>query len=204
MQVILVKPVRKLGKVGETVNVANGYGRNYLIPQELAIRATNDNLEKFATLQKELEAKNAESKKEAEKAAKAIDGKHLDFITQSAADGRLFGSVSLKALATKVSEIAKIKLNYSNILLDSPIKFNGVYNVQVVLHPEVTASVLVVVAKTESEAQDALIEFKEGGNKAEDEAKESELESIVEETQKEKAESEEQEEIAAEEAISNT
>ena len=57
MQVILVKPVRKLGKVGETVNVANGYGRNYLIPQELAIRATNDNLEKFATLQKELEAK---------------------------------------------------------------------------------------------------------------------------------------------------
>ena len=204
MQVILVKPVRKLGKVGETVNVANGYGRNYLIPQELAIRATNDNLEKFATLQKELEAKNAESKKEAEKAAKAIDGKHLDFITQSAADGRLFGSVSLKALATKVSEIAKIKLNYSNILLDSPIKFNGVYNVQVVLHPEVTASILVVVAKTESEAQDALIEFKEGGNKAEDEAKEAELESIAEETQKEKAEAEEQEEIAAEEAISNT
>ena len=204
MQVILVKPVRKLGKVGETVNVANGYGRNYLIPQELAIRATNDNLEKFATLQKELEAKNAESKKEAEKAAKAIDGKHLDFITQSAADGRLFGSVSLKALATKVSEIAKIKLNYSNILLDSPIKFNGVYNVQVVLHPEVTASVLVIVAKTESEAQDALIEFKEGGNKAEDDAKEAELESIAEETQKEKAEAKEQEEIAAEEAISNT
>ena len=204
MQVILVKPVRKLGKVGETVNVANGYGRNYLIPQELAIRATNDNLEKFATLQKELEAKNAESKKEVEKAAKTIDGKHLDFITQSAADGRLFGSVSLKALATKISEIAKIKLNYSNILLDSPIKFNGVYNVQVVLHPEVTASVLVVVAKTESEAQDALIEFKEGGSKAEEEAKEAELESIAEETLKEKAEAEEQEEIAAEEAISNT
>ncbi len=204
MQVILVKPVRKLGKVGETVNVANGYGRNYLIPQKLAIRATNDNLEKFATLQKELEAKNTENKIAAEKAAKAIDGKHLDFITQSAADGRLFGSVSLKALATKISEIAKIQLNYSNILLDSPIKFNGVYNVQVILHPEVTASILVVVAKTESEAQDALIEFKEGGSKAEDEAKEAELESIAEETHKEKAEAQEQEEIAAEEAISST
>ena len=61
MQVILVKPVRKLGKVGETVNVADGYGRNYLIPQELAIRATNDNLEKFAALQKELEAKLKEN-----------------------------------------------------------------------------------------------------------------------------------------------
>ena len=204
MQVILVKPVRKLGKVGETVNVANGYGRNYLIPQKLAIRATNDNLEKFATLQKELEAKNTENKIAAEKAAKAIDGKHLDFITQSAADGRLFGSVSLKALATKISEMDKIQLNYSNILLDSPIKFKGVYNVQVILHPEVTASILVVVAKTESEAQDALIEFKEGGSKAEDEAKEAELESIAEETHKEKAEAQEQEEIAAEEAISST
>ena len=191
MQVILVKPVRKLGKVGETVNIANGHGRNYLIPQGLAIRATNDNLEKFAILQKELEVKNAESKKEAEKAAKAIDGKHLDFITQSAADGRLFGSVSLKALAVKVSEIAKVKLNYSNILLDSPIKFNGVYNVQVALHPEVVASVLIVIAKTKSEARDALIAFKEVGKKSEDEVKEAELESTVEETQKEESKAEE-------------
>lgn len=204
MQVILVKSVRKLGKVGETVDVANGYGRNYLIPQNLAIRATNDNLEKFASLQKDLEAKNVESKKLAEKAAKAIDGKHLDFITQSAADGRLFGSVSLKALAAKVSKIADLELNYSNILLDSPIKFNGVYNVQIILHPEVTASVLVVVAKTESEAKDALIEFKEGGAKAEEEAKEPQLQAIAEETYKERLKAEEQEENAAAEAIANS
>ncbi|MDP5110566.1 MAG: 50S ribosomal protein L9 [Rickettsiaceae bacterium] len=204
MQVILVKSVRKLGKVGETVDVANGYGRNYLIPQNLAIRATNDNLEKFASLQKDLEAKNVESKKLAEKAAKAIDGKHLDFITQSAADGRLFGSVSLKALAAKVSKIADLELNYSNILLDSPIKFNGVYNVQIILHPEVTASVLVVVAKTESEAKDALIEFKEGGAKAEEEAKEAQLQAIAEETYKERLKAEEQEENAAAEAIANS
>ena len=107
MQVILVKPVRKLGKVGEIVNVANGYGRNYLIPQELAIRATNDNVEKFASLQKDLEAKNDENKTQAEKAAKAIDGKHLDFITQSAADGRLFGSVSLKVWLKRFLSLLK-------------------------------------------------------------------------------------------------
>lgn len=204
MQVILIKSVRKLGKVGETVDVANGYGRNYLIPQNLAIRATNDNLEKFASLQKDLEAKNVESKKLAEKAAKAIDGKHLDFITQSAADGRLFGSVSLKALAAKVSKLTDLELNYSNILLDSPIKFNGVYNVQIILHPEVTASVLVVVAKTESEAKDALIEFKEGGAKAEEEAKEAQLQAIAEETYKERLKAEEQEENEAAEAIANS
>jgi large subunit ribosomal protein L9 len=204
MQVILVKPVRKLGKVGDTVNVANGYGRNYLIPQELAIRATNDNIEKFAAVQKNLEAKNVENKKVAEKSAKEIDGKHLNFITQSAADGRLFGSVTLKALAIKLSELSKVNLNYSNILLDSPIKFNGVYNVQVILHPEIIASVLIVVAKTESEAQDALIEFKEGGTKAEDEAKEAELAAIAEATQKEEMDAEEQEAIDSEEAVKDT
>ncbi len=168
MQVILVKPVRKLGKVGETVNVANGYGRNYLVPQGYAIRATKDNVAKFDSLKKELESKNEEVKKSAEKAAKAIDGKHLTFVTQSAADGRLFGSVSAKALAVELSKMAGIELNYYSIILESPIKFNGVYEVEVVLHPEIVKNILIVVAKTEAEAQDALKEYKEGGKKDEE------------------------------------
>lgn len=165
MQVILIKPVRKLGKVGEVVNVKNGYGRNFLVPQGIAIRATKNNLGKFAALQKELEEKNIQEKSKMEATAKALDGKHLTFVTQSGADGRLFGSISLKLLASSLSELSGYKLNYSNILLDSPIKVNGVFKVQVMLHPEIFASVLVVVAKSESEAQDALIEYKEGGKK---------------------------------------
>jgi len=165
MQVILIKPVMKLGKVGEVVNVKNGYGRNFLVPQGIAIRATKDNLGKFAALQKELEEKNIQEKSKMEATAKALDGKHLTFVTQSGADGRLFGSISLKLLASSLSELSGYKLNYSNILLDSPIKVNGVFKVQVILHPEIFASVLVVVAKSESEAQDALIEYKEGGKK---------------------------------------
>jgi len=162
MQVILVKSVRKLGKVGEVVNVKDGYGRNYLVPQELAIRATKDNIEFFSHKKKELEAKNNEAKEEAEKLAKSIDGKSLTFILQSAADGRLFGSVSAKLLAEQVSEMVKHKLNYTNILLESPIKFNGVYDIKVILHPEVQAKILIVIAKSESEANDALRDFKEG------------------------------------------
>lgn len=165
MQVILIKPVRKLGKVGEVVNVKNGYGRNFLVPQGIAIRATKDNLGKFAALQKELEEKNIQAKSKMEATAKALDGKHLTFVTQSGADGRLFGSISLKLLASSLSELSGYKLNYSNILLDSPIKVNGVFKVQVMLHPEIFASVLVVVAKSESEAQDALVEYKKGGKK---------------------------------------
>jgi large subunit ribosomal protein L9 len=175
MQVILVKPVRKLGQVGETVTVANGYGRNYLVPQEFAIRATKENIEKFAVIQKDLESKNSENKVEAEKAAKLIEGKHIDFVTQSAADGRLFGSVSAKSLAIEITKFAGITLNYSNILLGAPIKFNGVYNVQIILHPEVVTNILVVVAKSAAEAQDALREHKEGGSKAEEEAREAEM-----------------------------
>ena len=175
MQVILVKPVRKLGQVGETVTVTNGYGRNYLVPQEFAIRATKQNIEKFAALQKDLESKNSKNKIEAEKAAKLIEDKHIDFVTQSAADGRLFGSVSAKTLAIEISKFAGVALNYSNILLDAPIKFNGVYNVQIILHPEIITNILVVVAKSEAEAQDALIDHKEGGSKKEEEIIEAEM-----------------------------
>jgi large subunit ribosomal protein L9 len=204
MQVILVKSVRKLGKVGNTVNVANGYGRNYLIPQELAIRATKKNIEKFASLQKDLQERNDKNKESAEKAAKSLNGKHFEFITQSASDGRLFGSVSLKSIAEKISEVAKIKLNYSNILLDGSIKFNGVYNVQVALHPEITVSVLVVVAKTESEAHDALMEYNQGGVKTAEKTKEMEIDSMTRQAQKQRKEIQERKDMEAFEAIHNS
>ena len=173
MQVILIKPVRKLGKVGDTVKVKDGYGRNYLIPQEAAIRATKENIAKFDSIKKDVESKNNASKTNAEKVAKLIAGKSINFIAQSAADGRLFGSVSAKMLAEKLSELAGgYKLNYSNILLDSPIRINGVYSVSVVLHADVVESVLVVVAKSESEASEALRDYKEEGLKKEVEGEE--------------------------------
>ncbi|MFK7968543.1 MAG: 50S ribosomal protein L9 [Rickettsiaceae bacterium] len=178
MQVILIKPVRKLGKVGEIVNVKNGYGRNFLMPLGFAIRATKENLGKFATLQNELEAKNSQEKSKMEAAAKALNDKHLIFVTQSGADDRLFGSISLKLLASSLSELSGYKLNYSNIIIDSPIKFNGVFKIQVMLHPEIFASVLIVVAKSDSEAQDALREYKEAGNKKPESEKEQELDMV--------------------------
>mgnify|MGYP000213933362 CR=1 FL=1 len=118
MQVILIKPVRKLGKVGEIVNVKNGYGRNFLVPQGMAIRATKENLGKFAALQRKLEEKNTEEKLKMETAAKALDGKHLTFVTQSGADGRLFGSISLKLIFLIISSV-KIFAFVSNIIYDN-------------------------------------------------------------------------------------
>ena len=198
MQVILVKPVRKLGKVGNTVTVADGYGRNYLIPQEFAIRATKDNIAKFASLQKEMEDKNSENKVQAEKMVELIKDKNVNFIVQSAADGRLFGSISAKAIAIELSKLVNESLNYTNILLDAPLKVNGVTEVQVILHPEVITKILVVIAKTEAEAQDALKEHLEGGKK-EARAKEEELDMLESEGLKAQRLSEEEDAEEAEE-----
>ena len=161
MQVILIKPVRKLGKVGKIVRVKNGYGRNFLIPRNLVIRATKENLEKFSTIQKNLETKNTTEKLKMETAAKALDGKHLIFVTQSGADGRLFGSISLKLLAASLSKLIDYKLSYANVMVDNPIKSNGVFKIQVILHPEISVPIIVIVAKSDSEAQDALHRYKE-------------------------------------------
>jgi large subunit ribosomal protein L9 len=175
MQVILVKPVRKLGAVGETVKVKNGYGRNYLIPSELAIRATKENIAIFSEKRKEIEAKNSKFKQEAEVILESLEGKHLTYVVQAAADGRLFGSISPKDIALKVSEILNTKINYSNVLIEKVIKTTGVYTVKISLHPEVTSEILVVVAKTDSEAVDILRQFKEGETEKTDEQKEAEM-----------------------------
>lgn len=161
MQVILTKPVKKLGKVGEIVKVKDGYGRNYLLPKEMAIRATSDNKEQFADQKKALAEKNEETKKMAEAAAKKMSGKNVLFIMQSAADGRLFGSVSTKLIASEVSKEADFPLNYSNVNLPAPIKFTGVYPVDISYHAEVHGEVNVVAARSESEAHELILEAKE-------------------------------------------
>ena len=111
MQVILVKPVRKLGKVGNTVTVADGFGRNYLIPQEFAIRATKENIAKFSSLQKDMEAKNAENKVDAEKVVAAIKSKHITFITQSAAEYNILYTCTKEEAIDVINLINGIKDN---------------------------------------------------------------------------------------------
>ncbi|MBP7189953.1 MAG: 50S ribosomal protein L9 [Rickettsiaceae bacterium] len=159
MKVILLKPVRKLGKIGETVDVKPGFGRNFLVPQGFAVRATESNKKLIEARKSELEAKNKEAKKYAEEIAKKVEGKDFTFIRQSAADGRLFGSVSGREIA-KVLLDAGYEVSYANVHLESPIKNLGVFEVHLVLHSEVTSNIIVNVARSSSEAVDALRAFK--------------------------------------------
>lgn len=159
MKVILVKPVRKLGKIGDAVEVKPGFGRNFLLPQGFAVRATEANMQLIDSQKHELEAKNAEAHKEAGLLAAKIEDKDFTFIRQSAADGRLFGSVGNKEIS-KVLADSGYEVSHSQVELEKPIKTLGVYTVSLILHSDVTASVIVNVARTDSEAIDALREFK--------------------------------------------
>lgn len=158
MQVILTKSVKKLGKIGDVVSVKSGYGRNYLLPNDFAIRATEDNMALFEEQKKSLAASNEELKKKASVAAKRMENKNVTFILQAAADGRLFGSVSAKLIADRLSEESGFDLNYSNIVLDQPIKFTGVYPLEIAYHAEIHGNINVVAARSDSEAQELIME----------------------------------------------
>lgn len=156
MEVILVKPVKKLGKIGEIVKVRNGFGRNYLIPQNFAIRATENNKKLIEQQKHELEEKNANAKTAAEALARLIVGKEISFIRQSADDGRLFGSVNNKEIAKELAKIAGQEIPYHHVVLEIPIKSTGLFQVGISLHAEVYSEILVIVARSESEALEAL------------------------------------------------
>lgn len=167
MKVILLKPVRKLGKIGEEVAVKPGFGRNFLVPQGFAVRATEANRAVIAEQRSDLEAKNAEAKKVAEALSAKIVGKDFTFIRQSAADGRLFGSVANKEVSKTLND-AGYEILHSQVHMDKPIKNLGVYEVSLILHSDVTTKVIINVARSESEAVDALKEFKNPSAKSKD------------------------------------
>ncbi len=160
MELILVKPVKKLGKIGELVKVKSGFGRNYLIPQNFAIRATENNKKLIEQQKHEFEAKNTEAKADSAVLAKVIEGKELSFIRQSADDGRLFGSVNNKEIAQSLSTTIAKQIDRSCVVLENPIKSTGVFVVEIALHAEVSTHVLVTVARSESEALEALRTYK--------------------------------------------
>lgn len=164
MELILIKQVKKLGKVGDIINVKNGFGRNWLLPQNIAMRATEANKALLAQQKAIFDAKNAEAKSNAAQFAQAINGQELIFIKQASDDNKLFGSLNSKEISDKLSEVIAHKISYSNIVLDSTIKRLGVFTIEVALHAEVSAHIVVVLARSESEAVDALRTYKIGND----------------------------------------
>ena len=152
-QVILLERIEKLGAMGDVVNVKPGYARNYLLPQNKALRATESNIAYFETQKASLEKANSEKKKEAEKRAKPIDGKTVALIRQAGETGQLYGSVTAKDIAEAVTEATGEKIERSMIDMNQNFKEIGLFPVSIALHSEVKVNVTVNIARTEDEAK---------------------------------------------------
>ena len=152
MDVILLERVEKLGAIGDVVTVKNGFARNYLLPRKKALRANEANKKVFEANRAHIEADNAARRGEAEKASKGIDGKTITLIRQASNTGQLYGSVSARDLAEALNEDGA-KVAKSQIVLGKPIKTIGLSEVRVALHPEVSVTIKVNVARSPEEAE---------------------------------------------------
>ncbi|MFG1477804.1 50S ribosomal protein L9 [Xanthobacter sp. V4C-4] len=152
MDVILLERVAKLGQMGDVVKVRDGFGRNFLLPNGKALRATKANREKFEHLKVELEARNLERRKDAEAVAEKLAGQSIITLRQAGESGQLYGSVSTRDIADGLTA-AGFVVDRRQIVLNHPIKTLGQHVVPVSLHPEVEVTVLVNVARNAEEAE---------------------------------------------------
>jgi large subunit ribosomal protein L9 len=151
MEIILLERVPHLGQMGEIVNVRPGYARNFLIPRGKALRATAAAKAQFEQRRAQLEGRNLERKKEAQKLAASVDGQSVTILRQASESQQLYGSVSGRDIAEAFTA-AGISLDRAQVRLAQPIKTLGVHDVPVALHPEVEVTVQVNVARSEEEA----------------------------------------------------
>lgn len=152
MDVVLLERVEKLGQMGDVVKVKNGFARNFLLPRRKALRATKANIDRFERERAQLEARNLELRKEAEALLEKLDGQTFVVIRQAGEAGQLYGSVSTRDISNTLTENG-FSTDRNQIVLENPIKQLGMTDVRVVLHPEVSATVTLNIARTEEEAE---------------------------------------------------
>ena len=168
MQVILLERVAKLGQMGDVVDVKPGFARNYLLPQGKALSASNANIQGFEDQKAQLEARNLESRKEAEQLAERLDGQQFVVIRQASDGGSLYWSVSTRDAAAVATEEG-FSIDRKQVLIRQPIKTLGLHDVEVHLHPEVEVTMQLNVARSPEEA-----ELQKSGKSIQDAAAEEE------------------------------
>ncbi|MDD2840568.1 MAG: 50S ribosomal protein L9 [Rickettsiales bacterium] len=194
MKVILKSKIKNLGNIGDIVDVKDGYAKNMLLVNNLAVFYTEKNYEVFKIKKVEIENENAENKLKAEALKEKIIGKDLILIENAGDDGKLYGSVSGVKLANFINATLKVTdVKKSNIFLREPIKSVGKYLVIVELHPEVSFDKEIIIARSKEEAA----KIKKGEFVIKKESTETvtsdlttELAGKVEETEEEKAKKE--------------
>lgn len=152
VEVILLERVEKLGQMGDVVRVKPGFARNFLLPQQKAMRATKANMALFESQRVELEALNLQRRQEAEAVGSKIDGLRLVLIRAAGESGQLYGSVAARDIQEALKDEG-IKAERRQIELHQVIKSLGETAVRIRLHPEVAVTITVVVARSLEEAE---------------------------------------------------
>ena len=152
MEVVLLERVEKLGQMGDVVNVKPGFARNFLLPQGKALRATKVNISRFEAERAQLEARNLELKAEAQTVADKLDGQSFVIIRSASDMGALYGSVTPRDVA-EASTAGGFSVDKRQVSLDKPGKELGIHDIRVVLHPEVSATIAINVARSAEEAE---------------------------------------------------
>ena len=158
MEVILLERIERLGQMGDVVNVKDGFARNFLLPQNKALRANKLNREYFEKEKVNLEAKNLKQKSEAESVSDKIIKNNYIIIRQASDTGQLYGSVNSGDIKERLQEDG-FSLEKSQIVLDKPIKEIGHHEIRIKLHPEVTSKINLYISRSIDEAE-ALISGK--------------------------------------------
>jgi len=182
LKVILTNYHEKLGDVGDTVEVKSGYANNYLIPNGLAVPATKGNINQMKLVKRaavKLEARNI---KEAEELAKKLEGLQVTFIVKTGEEGKLYGSITNKDIAEKISEERKIEIDRKKIDMQEHIKELGEYEIELKLYKEVKSSVKVIV-EPDDESKELIEAYKAEKEKA-DSLSEKEKQKVEEEKEK--------------------
>ena len=152
MKVILLERVAKLGQMGDVCDVKPGFARNYLLPQKKALSASERNIADFEARKVQLEAQNLETKAEAETMAAKLDGQQFVVIRSASDAGALYGSVTTRDAAESATAEG-FTVDRKQVVLLAPIKYLGLHEVSVVLHPEVSATIEMNVARSVEEAE---------------------------------------------------
>lgn len=186
MKVILKSKIKKLGNIGDIVEVKDGYAKNMLIPNGLALFYTDKNYEAFKIKKAEIEKENQENKAKAEELKDKILAKEIILIENAGDDGKLYGSITGMKLANVINSLLKLDnaVKKSNVSLKEAIKNIGKYEIVLSLHPEVSFDKIVIVARSKEEAnkiKKGELEIKKEDNKSQDAL----LESLTTETKKE-------------------
>mgnify|MGYP006339520269 FL=1 len=156
MKVILTEKITKLGNIGDTVEVKTGFARNYLLPNNKAMRYTRENVALFEAKKAEIVARHENAKKAAESKVDAVKNAKLHMIRQAGDTGQLYGSVSSRDIARELKVIAGVDVESAQVMLGSPIKSVGVFDTKIALHPDVVVDVKIYVAQSQDEI-DALV-----------------------------------------------